>query len=155
MKKLTTTLFALAICYSTIGQITTTEFEMVKSVFNVEKKVMLTEFLQLSDPDSQKFWPIYNDYQSERGKVADTRMSLLNRYAEQYENLTDEQADAPVMEAMGLQKTELALKKKYYTQVKKALGAKVATSFWQFEEYIQTAVRYSLFESIPFVGEME
>ncbi len=154
MKSLTITLVALVISLSTIAQVSTTEFEMVKSVFNVEKKVMLTDFLQLSDPDSKLFWPIYNEYQSEREGVANTRMSLLTRYAEQYESITHEQADALVLEAMELQKTEHALKKKYYTKVKKTLNAKLATSFWQFEEYIQTAVRYSLFESIPFVGEM-
>ena len=154
MKKLINTLMALAISLSSFGQVSTTEFEMVKSVFNLEKKAMLTEFLKLSDEDSQKFWPVYNQYQNEREKVANTRMSLLNRYAEQYESMTNEQADALVLEAMDLQKSDLALKKKYYNQVKKALNAKVATSFWQFEEYVGTAVRYSLFESIPFVGEM-
>lgn len=154
MKKLTNTLIALAISLSSFAQVSTTEFEMVKSLFNVEKKAMLTNFLQLSEEDSQKFWPIYNQYQTEQEKIANSRMSLLNRYAEQYESLTNEQADALVLDAMENQKNDLALKKKYYAQVKKALNAKVATSFWQFEEYIGVAVRYSLFESIPFVGEM-
>ena len=43
----------------------------------------------------------------------------------------------------------------YYDKVKKAIGATNATKFIQLEIYLQTEIRSSLQNTIPFVGELE
>ncbi len=154
MKKISTIIICLMIFSQVNAQMTASEEEMFKSMFNMEKKLMVESFMQLNDADAQKFWPIYNNYETERGDLTSRRIKVLKQYADQYSTLTDEQADVLMKEVFSIRKKDLALKQKYFNQIKKNISAKTATSFYQLEEYIQTAVRYSLLEQIPFVGEM-
>ncbi len=154
MKKISTIIICLMIFSQVNAQMTASEEEMFKSMFNMEKKLMVESFMQLNDADAQMFWPIYNNYETERGDLTSRRIKVLKQYADQYSTLTDEQADVLMKEVFSIRKKDLALKQKYFNQIKKNISAKTATSFYQLEEYIQTAVRYSLLEQIPFVGEM-
>ena len=154
MKKISTIIICLMIFSQVNAQMTANEEEMFKSMFNMEKKLMVENFMQLNDSDAEKFWPIYNNYETERGDLTSRRIKVLKQYADQYSTLTDEQADVLMKEVFSIRKKDLALKQKYFNQIKKNISAKTATSFYQLEEYIQTAVRYSLLEQIPFVGEM-
>jgi len=43
----------------------------------------------------------------------------------------------------------------YYDKAKKAIGATNAAKFIQLEIYLQTGIRSSLQNAIPFVGELE
>ena len=154
MKKISTIIICLMIFSQVNAQMTANEEEMFKSMFNMEKKLMVESFMQLNDADAQMFWPIYNNYETERGDLTSRRIKVLKQYADQYSTLTDEQADVLMKEVFSIRKKDLALKQKYFNQIKKNMSAKTATSFYQLEEYIQTAIRYSLLEQIPFVGEM-
>ncbi len=154
MKKISTIIICLMVFSQVNAQMTASEEEMFKSMFNMEKKLMVESFMQLNDADAQKFWPIYNNYETERGDLTSRRIKVLKQYADQYSTLTDEQADVLMKEVFSIRKKDLALKQKYFNQIKKNISAKTATSFYQLEEYIQTAIRYSLLEQIPFVGEM-
>ena len=154
MKKISTIFICLMFFSQVNAQMTASEEEMFKSMFNMEKKLMVESFMQFNDPDAEKFWPIYNNYETERGELTSRRIKVLKQYAEQYSTLTDEQADVLMKEVFSIRKKDLALKQKYFNQIKKNVSAKTATSFYQLEEYIQTTIRLSLWEQIPFVGEM-
>jgi len=154
MKKISTIFICLMFFSQVNAQMTASEEEMFKSMFNMEKKLMVESFMQFNDSDAEKFWPIYNNYETERGELTSRRIKVLKQYAEQYSTLTDEQADVLMKEVFSIRKKDLALKQKYFNQIKKNMSAKTATSFYQLEEYIQTTIRLSLWEQIPFVGEM-
>jgi len=138
---------------SVLAQISNSEMELVKSLFNMEKKIIVTEFMALNDDDAAKFWPIYNNYESDKNEIANRRWALLKEYAAEYQNLSSEKIDEIMKESFSIQKKDLAIKKKYYNNIKKNLSAQKAASFYQLEEYIQTNVRLELLEAIPFVGE--
>ena len=129
------------------------EGNLIRELFNQEKKAVVDNFLNLSDADAAKFWPIYQAYEAERRAISDSRIQLLKDYANQYSTLTDDQADKLMTAALkNVQNTD-KLKAKYYKKAKKALSARQATSWIQLEDYIQTAVRMDLLDNIPFVGE--
>lgn len=129
------------------------EMDFIREIFNAEKRSIVEEFMALSTAEGDKFWPIYEAYEAERRTLGSRRIDLLRKYAEAYETITDDQADSMVKEAMDIQKKHQALLKKYYGKVKKALGARRATSFFQVEDYMATAIRYQILDAIPFVDE--
>ena len=129
------------------------EEEMIKSYFKLSKKSLFEGNMNLTDEQAVAFWPIYDKFAEEEGKVQDNRIAFLKEYANNFENMTDEQADAYIQEVFKYRKKMLSLKKKYYKQVKKATTAKVATRFMEIEQYVQTAVRFTIMESLPFVGD--
>jgi hypothetical protein len=129
------------------------ELEMFQSMYKIEKKALLMDFLQLEDEQAKIFWPLYEEYESERTKNANRRLELIKKYAEEYETLTDEQADALAKESFAVRATRDKLQKKYYNKVKKALGAKRAAQFIQFERFVANAMDSKLNDSLPLIGE--
>jgi len=94
---------------------------------------------------------VYNNYEKERGELADKRFANLKIYADQYKTMTDDQADKMISTFFENNAKEEAIKKKYYNQMKKTVGARVAASWIQFEAYLDAAVRFQLLHSIPFL----
>ena len=129
------------------------EEELVKSYFKLSKKSLFEANMNLTDEQAVAFWPLYNKFEDESGKLQDDRIAFLKEYAENFENLTEEQADAFVQKVFKYRKKMLSVKMKYYKQIKKATTAKVATRFMEIEQYVQTAVRFTIMESLPFVGD--
>ena len=152
MKKVIST-FILALVCATFAVAQQNEFEYIKTQFHADKKTLLMQYLKLSDADAAKFWPIYDQYESERATLADKRFSNLKTYADQYKTMTDEQADAMADNFFDNSSKQMAIKKKYFGQVKKALGAKTAASWLQFEAYMDAAVQFEVLHNIPFIGE--
>src|SRR4249919_466691 len=120
------------------------EYEYIKTQFHSDKKTLLMNYMKLSDSAAAKFWPIYNEYETERGVIADARFANLKIYAQQYKTMTNEQAEKMISTYFDNNAKVVDLKKKYYGKVKKALDAKTAASWIQFEEYIDAAVRFQV-----------
>ena len=112
------------------------ELAMARQVLNTEKRLLITEGMQLSDEQGKIFWPLYDEYELERSKLGNDRIKLIERYAKYYENLSDEMADKIMTDALILRTNELKLTKKYYKIFKKNLDNKTAARFIQLEEYL-------------------
>jgi hypothetical protein len=153
MKKTILFAFLLAIGFQSFSQVSSTEQELIKSYFKLTKMAIVEEAMALSEKDGAIFWPLYKQYDVEASKLNQFRIDYLNDYVEQVENITDEQVDAFLKQANSYNKKMAALKSKYYKLMKKELSSKVAIRFMLVEEYIQTAVKYELLETLPWVGD--
>ena len=129
------------------------EADLVQSMFKMEKRMVVSEFLELNEMQEKAFWPVYDAYEADRTKISGDRLKILQQYADEYGTLTDDQADELLGKALLLQKDNLSLFKKYYKKAKKAVGPKTAVSWIQVEDYIYTALRMEILDNIPFVGE--
>ncbi len=151
MKKGIMFLLGMMLILPAFSQNNQTEEELVLSYFKLEKKSLVGQAMNLSDEQADVFWPVYNDFEREASKLTQMRINYLKEYAEKYETITPEEADAIMKKVFQYQKKYLALKMKYYNVLKKKMGALVATRFIQVEEYISTGVKMQLLDSIPFV----
>jgi hypothetical protein len=156
MKKVSFTSVALLIMGLALSaQSNTEEIELFQSIFGMEKKAIVSEFLQFDDSAYETFWGIYDAYETDRKELGKNRINLLKNYAENYDQLTDQKIDE-LMADMIRQKSNLdKLVNKYYKKIKKSVGSKPAAQFLQIENYFLSAVRLSIFESIPFIGELD
>ncbi len=153
MKKTILFAFLLAIGFQSFSQVSSTEQELIKSYFKLTKMAIVEEAMALSEKDGAIFWPLYKQFDAEASKLNQFRIDYLNDYVAQVKTITDEQVDAFLKQANTFNKKMAALKSKYYKQMKKALSSKVAIRFMLVEEYIQTAVKYELLETLPWVGD--
>lgn len=96
-----------------------------------------------------KFWPIYEKYEGELKALFDKRFATIKKYADNFENMDDATADQIAGSAFNNQTERIALWKKYYAQVKTALGAKVAARFVQVESGLNNVIDLQLASSIP------
>lgn len=152
MKKLfITTLVAL--CTISAFSQNKSEVDLMQKIFGLEKLQIVFAYVNPSEEDRVAFIDLYEEYEMKRMELGKVRIDLLVQYAEVWDGMTNEQADAWMKKVLNLSAKTDKLINTYYEKVKKACNAKVATQFYQVEMYILTAIRYSIFESIPFVGE--
>ena len=155
MKKVLSLFVGVLLFGAANAQNSGSEVEMFQSIFSMEKKAMVAEFLNLSDTEAGPFWDLYNAYESERADLGKRRITLLQNYVDQYNTLDDESGSELLAEAMKLQISRDKVKNKYTNKIKKAVGAKRAAQFYQLENYIDSAINLYLMDNLPFVGELD
>lgn len=153
MKKL---IFALFAFYSiaSVAQ-NNSEIELYQSLFKTEKKALVLEYMSLSESESTAFWPIYNAYEVQRSELGKQRITLLQKYADVYESMTDEDASALLKQNNSFQSSQLKLKNSYTKKMQKAVGAKRAMQWLQLEMYLERQIGLYVMENVPFIGELD
>jgi len=105
--------------------------------------------LGLTEEESAKFWPIYNEYEAKVKPLQDRLLANINTFAEKYDTLTDADAAAILKEKMAIEKEREALKQKYTKEMEKALPAKKALRYAQLETRIQILIARDLYSLLP------
>jgi Spy/CpxP family protein refolding chaperone len=132
----------------------TNEVDYYQSLFGMAKKTLVSEFVDLTDYPADQFWALYDAYEAERKELGKSRLELLENYAKNYQTL-DEVKTNELIKQMDAQKKNLdKLIFKYYKKMSSAVGAKPAAQFYQMENYLLSAIRLAILESIPFIGEL-
>jgi len=154
MKKiLSIAIILIATSSMVFSQVQQEEIDYYQSVFGMEKKMIVSAFLELDENDP--FWKVYDEYETARKELGQRRFKLISEYAENYDNLTDEKTDELVKKSQAIRKSTTSLLNKYYKKVKKASGSKVAAQFYQIENYFIFAISSEIYTNLPFVGELE
>ena len=122
---------------------------LLRSDLKDQRKKIITELMQFNDSDAADFWPIFNQYDAELAKIGDARLQLIVDYARNYENLTDEQADALMSKAFELEAQRANLKKKYFDKMKDGLSATQAMRFFLIENQIQHIIDLQISSGLP------
>ena len=140
---------------SLLAQSNTEEIDLVQSVFGMEKKAVVGEFIKLEGAKSDTFWKLYDEYEVGRKELGKKRIALLNKYAETYLDMTDQTTDEMLKEMMSLQSGNDKLIASYANKIKKAVDIKTAAQFYQIEGYILSKIRVEILENIPVIGSIE
>lgn len=131
------------------------EVDYIQSIFGMEKKAIIADFVNLDDASSDAFWTLYDQYEAERKELGRNRLAILNDYAENYDSMSDDKINELAKRSSQQVKSDEALRYKYFNKLKKAAGPKAAAQFYQIEGYFNAAIRMSILESIPFIGELD
>jgi chaperone required for assembly of F1-ATPase len=113
---------------------------LLRSDVKAQRKDIVTQLMQFSDSDAAKFWPIVEQYDGELAKIGEGRVQLMLDYARNYENLTNDQADALMSKAFELEAQRAQLKKQYFDKMKAVVSATQATKFFLIENQMQHIV---------------
>jgi methanogenic corrinoid protein MtbC1 len=155
MKKLFLVLFIIT-TVTTFAQSTSKEdLDIIQGIYGKSKKELATTYMNLSEPQSSAFFKVYDAYEVERKALGAKKVEIIENYANDYYNLTDEKADALTKATLKNNADFEKLLSKYYETAKKSVGALNASKFIQMEVYMQTAVRSELQEALPFIGELQ
>jgi hypothetical protein len=125
--------------------------ELLRSDVRTQRVAIITEVMQFTEAEDEKFWPLFREYEAELAKVNDDRLALIRKYAASYEALTDDVADQLAKGALDLEERRHALKQKYYERFKSALSPKTAARFFQVENQILLLLDLQIAASLPLV----
>ena len=129
--------------------------EQLRSDLRAEKVAVLSESMELEEAESEKFWPVYREYELELWKLGDRRLALLKRYAQEYESLGNAEVKSIAQDWFELREDQLELERKVFERMEKELSASIAARFVQVEHQIGLLVELGQVEETPLVSPIK
>lgn len=94
------------------------------------KTAHITEGINLSAQEAQKFWPIYNDFEEKRRALYKKERADI----ENLECISEERATAMLKEYVELEREDYLLKKKFFTDLRGIFSAKKVIQLKKVED---------------------
>lgn len=113
MKKIVLLTVMFAFIASGFAQPGNKEHKDTWEKYRAEKVAFLTNYLELTPPEAQKFWPVYNQLETERWESQKTRKELEEKVLEAEESMTDNQIKQLTREFAGSLKKEADMAAEY------------------------------------------
>jgi hypothetical protein len=133
--------------------VTDQDVKLLRQDLRSQKKQLIAANLTLTDAESTKFWPVYDQFSAEMTTIGDQKYALIKEYAQNYGSLTDEQAQSMLNRSLALDEAATQLRMKYVPIVNKVLpGTKTAT-FFQMERRISALIDLQVAAQIPLVQD--
>ncbi len=125
--------------------------DIVREKIRADKKLLVSEEMELTEKEANTFWPVYERYQKDLQKVNDRTLALIKEYAEHYITMTDAVAKKLLDDMLKIEADRQNLKKSYLPNFQKVLPAKKVARYYQIENKIEAVVKYALAKAIPLV----
>ena len=113
------------------------------------KKQLIAANLTLADSEATNFWPVYEQYSAETGKINDTRTAIIKEYSDEYATLTDDQADNLIRRWLDTDIQQTRLRQRYVPILRGVLPGKKAATFFQLDRRISTMIDVQLTSQLP------
>jgi len=124
---------------------------VMNEAVQADKRPVVEKAMELTEAEARGFWPVYDAYQKDLGKIYDRRHKLIENYAEAYKQgpIPDAVARRLLAEALSIESAERSLKNGYIDKFSKVLpGAKVLR-YMLIESKINSAVQYQIADGLP------
>jgi hypothetical protein len=127
--------------------------QIIHEKLKADKKLNVSKYMELTESEAKKFWPVYDEYQNDLQKTNERLLRLLQSYAADYKNntLTDEKAKSLLDEWIAIEQDEGKRRTTYAPKVLQALPAKKAARYLQIENEYRILLRYDLAGTVPLV----
>jgi hypothetical protein len=136
---------------STTDSDTDQYIEMLRKDVRSLRKQIVAANLDLTDDEAVKFWPIYDQYTADLGKINDTKVALIKGYARNYTTMTDEQAEAYVKGRAAVDESVNQLRVRYFPVFRRVLPGKTAATFFQIEWRLSLMIDLQLASQMPLI----
>jgi hypothetical protein len=129
--------------------VTDADIALLRQDIRAMKMQVIGQNMSLSDPEAEKFWPIYKHYADDLHEVNNSKYALLKQYAETWATMSDQDALIYVRHWMEVDAEAQALRLKYVPTVSNVLPGKKAATFFQLDRRLSIMVDLQLFSQIP------
>lgn len=125
--------------------------EIIHEKLKADKKLIVAQYMELTESEAKRFWPVYDEYQNDLQKMHERLAGLLVSYAAEYRNrsLTGAKAKKLLDEWLTLEQEETRQRKSYVPKILKALPAKKAARYLQIENEYRMLLHYDLAATVP------
>ncbi|HSY58575.1 MAG TPA: hypothetical protein VK795_03390 [Terriglobales bacterium] len=137
------------------AQVQDQDIQLLRQDIRSKKKQLIAANLTLTDAESTKFWPLYDQYTAELVKINNAKYDLIKEYANNYSTLTDAQADSMTKRLLGVDLSVAQLREKYLPLYRAILSAKTTATYFQIERRISMMIDLQLASQIPLVQSQQ
>jgi len=76
IKSLLSFIIILFISFSNLAQTTQDEVQLMQSLYGMEKRDIIGEFIELNESQEEEFWKIYDEYELKRQEIGKERIDF-------------------------------------------------------------------------------
>jgi len=127
------------------------DIEMLRANLRKQRKEIMAENMTLTADEATKFWPIFDQYRREAIKPNDERWAVIKEYADNYNTMTDAQAQDYMKRSTAVDQQLLALRMTYVPVFEKVISAKKTALWYQIDRRIDLLINLQLSTVIPMV----
>ena len=121
---------------------------MLAQIQNDKRAVMLSS-IGLTDAETRAFTPVYDEYQAERKKLAQSKVDVINKFAANYGSMTDDAAKGIMKDWFKTQEEDTALVKKYAKKLERVIPPTKVLRFVQVENKLNTILTLEAVRAVP------
>jgi hypothetical protein len=127
--------------------------DIIHDKLKADKKLIVAKYMELTESEAKKFWPVYDEYQKDLQKSNERLRNLLESYAADYKakSLTDEKAKRLLDEWIAFDQDDSKRRGAFAPKVLQALPSKKAARYLQIENEFRILLRYELAATVPLV----
>ena len=105
----------------------------------------------LTETESARFWPLYDEYRAERQKIGDRRVRLITDFLAEQNSMSEDEARTLANEDFAIGKDISELKTKWYRKMTKVLSERTIARFFHIDEKLDAAADIALAANIPLI----
>jgi hypothetical protein len=139
----------------TVDALTDGQLALLRKDIRSIKKQLIAANLNLTDAEATRFWPVYDQYSADFGKINETRAAIVKEYSDGYGSLTDQQAENLIRRWLDTDISTAALRQKYVPIMRRVLPGKKAATFFQLDRRISMMIDIQLTSQLPLVQGQE
>ena len=127
--------------------------QILREKLKADKKLVVAANMQLTEAEARNFWPVYEEYQKELQKLNERTANAIVAYAKEYnaKSLTDDKAKSLLDQYLGIEESELKMKRAFVPKLSKVLPGQKVARYMQIENKIRAIVKYELAAEVPLV----
>jgi hypothetical protein len=129
--------------------------ETLRSDLKANRTAVIAQQMQLTQQESDGFWPIYRAYRSEVDRANDEIVKLVLDYSDEYPNVSEDRAKEMLDSYLKFEEQLLKLKEKYLKSFGKVLPPTKVFRFAQLDNRLDLGTRVGLAASIPILGSAQ
>ena len=119
------------------------------------KKELIAAHLKLTGGESTRVWQVWEQYSAEMSKINGTKTAILKEYAQEYDALTDDQADDLIRRWRETDIEQAKLRQQFAGTFQTVLPGKKAATFLQLERRISMMMDVQLTSELPLAQSHE
>jgi hypothetical protein len=123
--------------------------QVLISQIQSDKRAVVLQSMAMTDAEVKAFTPIYDAYQAENKVLFERGADLLNKYASNYDSMTDDAAKGILKDFFKLKEDRLSLLKSYSKKFGKALPAAKVLRWVQVENKLNTLLDVQAARIVP------
>ena len=123
--------------------------QIVLEKVRADKKLLVSENMQLTEAEAKAFWPVYDQYQDELFLLRTRTVKLIKDFSDAYEKMTNETAKKLMDEYITIETLGPKLRQTYLPKFRKVLPEVKVVRYYQIENKINAVLMYDLAKNIP------
>ena len=124
---------------------------LVLEKLKADKKLLVGDNMGLTETEAKAFWPVYDAYQADLGKLNQRTIAMVKTYAASYKSMTDVVAKSLLDEAIAIERDRVALLTSYRPKFGAVLSPIKEARYYQIENKIRAILNYEMADAIPLV----